>query len=70
MRVKVNWDTCVGHGVCEGAAPEVFEINDEGELVLLVETDVPEKLLPKVRKAAFACPEHALRLIKNESEAS
>jgi len=70
VRVTVNWDTCVGHGVCEGTAPEVFEINDDGELELLIDGEIPERLLPKVRKAAFACPEHALRMEKGEAEAS
>ena len=66
MRVEVNWDTCVGHGVCEGAAPQVFEVDEDGKLQVLITGEVPEKLVPGVRKAAFACPEHALRLLKAE----
>jgi ferredoxin len=65
MRVEVNWDTCVGHGVCEGAAPQVFEVDDDGTLQVLIEGDIPEPLLPTVRKAAFGCPEHALRLVRS-----
>ena len=68
MQIEVNWDTCVGHGVCEGAAPMVFELDDNGELQVLVTGDIPEKLLPSVRKAAFACPEHALRMVKPQGE--
>ncbi|MGW4339526.1 ferredoxin [Rhodococcus koreensis] len=68
MRIEVNWETCVGHGVCEGAAPQVFEVDDDGELQVLVDGDIPDKQLPAVRKAAFACPEHALRLIKSTAD--
>jgi ferredoxin len=64
MRVEVNRDTCIGHGVCEGVAPEVFKVDEDGALVLLIDGDIPEPLLPKVRKAVFNCPEHALRLVK------
>lgn len=68
MRVEVNWDTCIGHGVCEGAAPQVFELDDDGVLQLLIEGEIPEKMQKDVRKAAFGCPEHALRLIKSPVE--
>lgn len=67
MRIEVNWDTCVGHGVCEGAAPNAFEVSDDGVLQVLIDGDVPDRELPAVRKAAFACPEHALRLSKAQS---
>jgi ferredoxin len=66
MRVEVNRDTCIGHGVCEGVAPELFEVDEDGALVLLIDADIPEPLLPKARKAAFNCPEHALRLVKSD----
>ena len=68
MRVEVNWDTCVGHGVCEGVAPEVFEVDDDGALQLLHDGEIPERMRPGVRKAAFACPEHALRLLSSEQK--
>ena len=68
MKIEVNWDTCVGHGVCEGAAPMVFELDDKGDLQVLIEDDIPEKLIPSVRRAAFACPEHALRMVKDDAQ--
>jgi ferredoxin len=52
--------------VCEGVAPELFEVDEDGTLVLLIDGEIPEPLLPKVRKAAFNCPEHALRLVKSD----
>jgi ferredoxin len=68
MRIEVDWDTCAGHGSCEGVAPDVFELDDDGNLQLLVEGDLPDNLLPGARNAVFGCPEHALRLVKSEGE--
>ena len=30
MRIIVDRDRCVGHGICESIVPEVFEVLDEG----------------------------------------
>jgi len=38
MRVVVNFDTCQSNALCMGAAPEVFEVRDDGYLYVLNET--------------------------------
>jgi ferredoxin len=59
MRVKVDFDLCQGHGVCEGEAPEVFELDDDGKLTLLQE-EPPEELREKVLLAKKYCPTMAI----------
>jgi ferredoxin len=61
VKVIVDRVKCTGLGLCEAAAPESFEIDDEGALVVLTE-DVPAELLDSVRAAVEACPTLALKL--------
>ena len=61
MRVVVDWDLCEGHGQCEFAAPEVFTINDDGDLEVLQE-EPDESQRGKVELALRKCPTQALSL--------
>ena len=61
FKVIVDMDVCQDHGQCVFAAPEVFEINDDGRLVVLV--DAPdESLRSKVEDAADVCPVQAITI--------
>lgn len=59
MKVVVNEDLCEGHGKCELAAPEVFELRDDDLSHVLID-DVPEELAPKVERAIRLCPRQAI----------
>jgi ferredoxin len=61
MRVTVDPDACEANGVCCGLVPEVFELDDEDDLHILV-TDVPAAQADAVRHAVRSCPKAALRL--------
>ncbi len=59
MRVTVDMTMCVGNALCMVAAPEVFEVHDDGTLRLL--QDHPsEDLRRKVEEAARLCPAQAI----------
>ncbi len=47
--------------MCTAAAPEVFEIRDDGFLYILNETP-PDELRPKLEKAIRECPTGAIKL--------
>jgi ferredoxin len=64
MKIVVDFDLCQSHGLCTDAAPELFEIRDDGFLYLLNETPGPE-LARKAEKAALECPTGAI-VIKDE----
>ena len=53
---------CQGHNRCYALAPELFDVDDYGQAVLLVEDDVPEDLQTKARLAASNCPEYAITI--------
>jgi ferredoxin len=61
MKIHVDRVRCTGLGICESLAPDVFEVNDDGELVLLTE-DITDDLMESVQDAIAACPTEALRL--------
>ena len=59
MRLDVDRDRCEGHGLCEAAAPLVYQLDDEGELVLLHDV-VPAALQASAAAGARVCPVAAL----------
>lgn len=61
FRIVVDRDLCQGHGVCEGEAPELFEVSRKGELTVLLDTP-PADARPAAEAAVRYCPTHALRL--------
>jgi ferredoxin len=60
-RVEVDRKRCVGSGTCEAIAPDVFEVGDDGLLVLLL-PEPGDDGLPDVQDAVQACPTRALTL--------
>jgi ferredoxin len=61
MKIVLDRVTCMGMGMCESFVPEVFEVDDGGELILHSET-VPDGLQELVEQAVEACPTQSLRL--------
>lgn len=62
MRILYDRDACQGHNRCYLLAPELFDVDDEGYAILLVQGDVPAALEDKARLAADNCPEYAITL--------
>ena len=61
MKVIADFAKCTGLGICESMAPNIFEVNDDGELVLLKE-DITDDELESVEEAVAGCPTEALRI--------
>jgi ferredoxin len=61
MKIQVDTARCSGHGVCQLAAPEVFEVGDDS-VVRLLTGNPGEELRGAVEEAVAECPEQALRL--------
>jgi ferredoxin len=62
MRVEVDRKRCEGHGVCAANAPNLFRLDDDGELRLTYEgTDIPAEEHDNAEVAATGCPVEALR---------
>ena len=61
MKVRVDLTLCVGHGRCYALAPDVFEDDERGHCVLLLES-VPPDLEKQARMAEANCPEAAISI--------
>lgn len=59
MRVVVDPQECEANAVCVGIAPQVFELDDDDVLHILVEEPADE-LEARVREAVDSCPKRAL----------
>ena len=62
MRVEVDLSKCTGHGICESIADDVFEVQDDGT-VLIRENERPESDGDRMQQAVTQCPTGALRLV-------
>lgn len=61
MRIRLDADRCQGHGRCYVLAPDLFDADDYGHCVLLVD-EVPEGRQDEARSGVENCPEQALSL--------
>ena len=61
MKVVVDYDLCESNALCMEAAPEVFEVRDDGFLYVLQE-EPSEDLRAKVEAAASRCPKTAITI--------
>ena len=62
MQIQLDAEKCQGHNRCYALAPELFDVDDYGQAVLLVEGDVPADQHEKARLAAANCPEYAITI--------
>mgnify|MGYP001182906151 FL=1 len=61
MKVVVDYDLCEANAICMEQAPEVFRVEDDDTLTVLLE-DVPAEFQEATREAERLCPRQAIRL--------
>ncbi|MBA2324388.1 MAG: ferredoxin [Pseudonocardiales bacterium] len=64
MRIVVDQDKCTGLGMCEAEAPDLFEVQDDGSLVLLNATP-SEAQRAEAEVAVESCPTAALSIVED-----
>ncbi|WP_261571088.1 ferredoxin [Frankia gtarii] len=62
MRVAIDRELCVGHGLCYMLAPDVFHDDDEGYGQVTADSPVAPERVEGARRAAGSCPERAITL--------
>lgn len=61
MKIVVDFELCQSHGLCVQAAPDLFEIRDDGMLYVLNENP-PESMRKQAEKGARECPTAAIEI--------
>jgi len=61
MKIFVDRDLCEANALCMGSAPEVFRVEEDDTLTLLVE-EFPDEQLAGVEEAVRLCPRQALKI--------
>jgi sterol 14-demethylase len=65
FRVVVDRDLCKGHATCMTEAPEIFHVDDDGQLTVLDEQP-NAALLDKASAAEKYCPNRAIEIVVGE----
>ena len=61
LKVVVDMNVCQDNGQCVFAAPQVFQLDDDGRLVVMIE-EPDESLRATVEDAADVCPVQAISI--------
>ena len=64
MEVRVVTERCQGHNRCVSLAPEVFDVDEFGNAVLVAPGTVPAALEAGARLAVASCPEEAIEIVE------
>jgi ferredoxin len=59
--LKADFQACQGYANCVDAAPEVYDIDDDGVVVLL-RKQISDEERPRIEEAARSCPVSALTI--------
>jgi ferredoxin len=55
VRIRIEPSRCEGFGNCINAAPDIFDMDDEGRVILKLDT-VDDSRVDVVRRAVYDCP--------------
>jgi len=61
MHVVVNMSQCESNALCQGVAPDVFELDDDDNLTVLNETP-EESARDRLLEAVRICPKQAISI--------
>jgi ferredoxin len=62
MKVIVDLDVCQAHGDCVVAAPEIFDLGEEDDVVTVINPEPGEELRAAAERAEQDCPVTAIRI--------
>ena len=60
MKVKIDYDLCMGDGHCSEVCPEVFAYDDEKTEARVIVDEIPSALEERVKKAIEECDTGAI----------
>ena len=64
MRIVLDPTKCSSIGMCESVAPDLFEVDDDGDLQVL-QPEPPADRVELARQAARSCPTRAITVVED-----
>jgi len=64
LQVVVDWELCESNALCVEACPEVFRVDDDDNLQILIETP-DASLRDRLREAERVCPRQAIQIVED-----
>ncbi len=61
MKVVVDYDLCEANALCMDCAPEIFRVEEDDTLTVLIE-EPGQELREKLEKAVRLCPRQAITI--------
>jgi ferredoxin len=61
VHIEIDEDLCIGAGICESIAPDVFQVQEE-KATLLLSTEITADNRDLMTQAVSRCPAAALRI--------
>ena len=61
-KLQLDESKCIGAGACQLAAPDLFELGDEGVAVVLAPELDDDEQVEKAQSAVRACPAMAIAI--------
>jgi ferredoxin len=62
MKVIVDLDVCQAHGDCVVAAPDIFDLGEEDDVVTVLMPEPGDDLRAAAERAVQDCPVSAIRI--------
>lgn len=67
MKIRVDPDKCMGHGMCTAMVPNVYQINEESGFNEMGDFEHPDEDQAEVLRGVSACPEGAISVFDDAS---
>jgi ferredoxin len=62
IRIVTDLDRCAGNALCAGTAPAIFDVSEDG-YVLVLEQNLTDAALAAAHRAAKNCPTGAITVM-------
>jgi len=63
-KVSVDWDLCESNGICEGLAPDVFQLDDD-DMLQIEDPTVTDENRQRIERAVAGCPKSAISIVED-----
>ena len=60
MEIRIDEELCTGCGLCEETCPDIFKMDDDKDIAVVIKTDYDEYDEECIQEAVESCPSEAI----------